>query len=54
MSGKRYVLVEVLKNVQDESQVRLNNSKLCDTQHYVNIDDVIEDKPFEEVIIKIQ
>jgi hypothetical protein len=45
------VLVEVLKGVQDESKVKLNSAKICGTQEYVDIEDVIEEdsRTFEEV-----
>ena len=49
MSSKRRVLVEVLKGVQDESKVKLNSAKICGTQEYVDTEDVIDSRTFEEV-----
>ena len=49
MSSKRRVLVVVLKYVQDESKVKLNSAKICGTQEYVDTEDVIDSRTFEEV-----
>ena len=47
--SKKCVLIEVLKDLQDDSKVNLNNSSLCGTNQCVAIDDFVETKTFEEV-----
>ena len=45
--SKSCLLVEVLRDVQDDTKVNLNNSGHCGTKRYVSVDDFNEKREFE-------